>query len=355
MEEKAKVLKFPGTEGNEVQEETSNETSSFEEGVEVKAKAAIEDPEHPLDEQSIGNIEVMLKNVEQIVQIMESQWMASARELQLKDIHMRKLAAVNDKYKQEPPEHLTEDQRAEWDYLNGIDSITDEDLHEIFEEGHPIYGVDHSQTVDRVKAACTDFFQWLQAMSEYRHIHDAYLQLLELQEEEEIEKLRKTMENEPDEKKRAAMQESINNYYNKKYLEFLAEPLDDAMKDRIVKALSDEKKVEYWINRTRDKLAQLKISSKFILELSQFEKRYLEEKYHKNSNVLLLYFMCICIHQDTGNKNDENRIKTICIVLGMDAFIRNTWSEERRARMLDNIHKFEDQFLDLVPVPEAAE
>ena len=146
-------------------------------------------------------------------------------------------------------------------------------------------------------------------------MHDAYIQLIELEEEKQIEQLKTLAETEEDPEKKAGMMESVDMYYNRKYLKWLADPMDDLAKKRILNALSDEKKAQYMINRCRDRLKQLKISSKFILELSQFEKRFLEEKYHKCSNVLLTYFMNTAIYMDPNNKKDDGRTKTVCMVM----------------------------------------
>ena len=318
----------------------------------AKEKLAIEDENDPLNQKSLENISKMLENSQMLVQIMQSQWEASARELSLNDKHMRMLAAVNDKYKENPPEHLTQEQLEEWDYLNGIDKITDEDIDEIFEEGHPVRGVDHSQTVDRIKGACKDFYGWLQTMRYYRQLHDAFLELNELEEEKNLNELREVADKEEDPDKKAEMLKSIDLYYNRKYLDFLAEPLPDEDRERIIAALDDEKKIKYWIDRCRQKLDSLKISSKFILEVSKFEKRFLEEKYHGNSNVFLVYFMMTSIYSDTGDKKSDGRTKVVSMVMALDAVIRNTWKEDKRDRVLDNIRKFEDQFLGKVPVNE---
>ena len=275
VEETTPVEEAPVDGAVETVEEVTTETVE-EEG---KENVAIADTENPLNEQSSQNLAQLLSNLQSMVGIMESQWMASARELDLKDVHMRQLAAINEKYKENPPEHLTKEQLEEWDYINGIDKITDEEIHEIFGDEHKIYGVDHSQTVDRIKGACQDFFAWVSIMREYRNVHDAYIKLIELEEEKQIEELKAMVETEEDEEKKAVMQESIDMYYNRKYLKWLAEPVDDFTKHRVTKILSDASKASYVINRCRDKLKQLKISSKFILELSQFEKRYLDEKY----------------------------------------------------------------------------
>ena len=329
-----------------------DETTEEEQPEETTDNVAIKDADNPLDAQSSENIAQLLKNIEGVVQIMQSQWEASARELGLKDKHMKMLAVVNDRHKIKPPENATEEELANWDYMNGIDHITEEEVDEIFEEGHPVRGVDHSQTVDRIKGACQDFYGWLTVMREYRQVHDAYLKLVELEEEKQIEELKSIMEKEEDQEKKQSMQNSIDMYYNRKYLSFLAGPLDDMTKKRIVKTLENGEKAQYMINRCRDRLSQMNISSKFILELSKFENRFLDEKYHENSNVLLIYFMSICIHSDPNNKKDDGRVKTVCMVMALDSFIRNTMAEETRKSVLNNIIALEEQMLGLCPKPE---
>lgn len=351
----ADIVKFPEKEPETAEEvmntsvETEDENKDKPFAEEAGKKLAIEDEKDPLNEKSMENITNMLKNMEQMVMIMQSQWEASARELSLNDTHMRQLADINMKYRTNPPEEISEEDLQNWDYLNGIDKITDEEINEIFEEGHPVRGVDHSQTVDRIKGACKDFFGWVQMMKEYRNVHDAYLQLNELEEEKQIAELKERAEKEEDPEKKEAMLASIDLYYNRKYLKFLTEPVDDDFRDAICGALKDEKKVSYWIKRCRDKLTQLKISNKFILEIAQFEKRFLEEKYHKCSNVLLLYFMRTCIYAEAGNKKDDTRTKVVCMVMALDGVIRKTLPQERIDEILNNVRALEDQFIDSVP------
>jgi hypothetical protein len=191
------------------------------------------------------------------------------------------------------------------------------------------------------------------AMKEYRQIHDAYLELVELEEEKNIEKLKLIAEKEEDPDKKATMEESIKMYYNRKYLEFLSEPIDEKDRDRIIEAYGSNQKITYWLNRTRDKLRQLKISDKFILEISQFEKRYLEEKYHKCSNILLVYFMQTIVYSDMHDKNSVGRNKAICMVIALDGIIRKTWKEETRERVLNNIRAMLDQVIDFIPENES--
>lgn len=355
----ADVLKFPEKEPETAEEvmntsvETKDESSDDKPfAQEASKKLAIADENDPLDQKSLKNLTQMLQNMEQMVMIMQSQWEASARELSLNDSHMRQLAVVNEKHRDNPPENLTDEEKQNWDYINGIDKITDEEIDAIFEEGHPVRGVDHAQTVDRIKGACQDFFGWVQMMKEYRNVHDAYLQLNELEEEKSINELKAKADSEEDPTKKQAMLDSIDLYYNRKYLKFLAEPIEEDLKEAICKALKDEKKVQYWINRCREKLEVMKISSKFILEISQFEKRFLEEKYHKCSNVLLLYFMRTCMYAKPNDKKDDTRTKVVCMVMGLDAVVRKTMIQERIDEVLNNIRGLEDQFIDAVPSAE---
>lgn len=299
-----------------------------------------------LNDANMKQLGETLKYLEGTIKTMESLWLASASELSLKDEHMRQISMYNDKYKEPAPENMTDEERSKWDFLNGINKMTEEDVATIFEEGHPIYGVDHSQTIDRIKGAAEDFFNWLTSIREYRNIHDGYLKLLEMQEENNMNKLREAANAEEDPERKQFMLDQIDLYYKRKYLGFLADEIDEFTKKKILAVLTDEKKAEYYINRCREKLNQLKISNKIILEISQFEKRFLEEKYHKCSQVLLTYFMSTCVFNDMTNKEDEGRIKTICMVMALDSIVRNTINEDKKNLILDNIRKLEDQFIN---------
>ena len=329
--------------------DTASETT--EEAVAGDPKA-IKNPDNPLEGASIEKIEQLLKNVQSIVQVMEERWRASERELDLKNHHIQELHKWNEEHKTPKSEETPEE---EWDALNGLDSLTDEEIHRIFGDEHRIYGVDHSQTLDRIKGAMDDFMHWILAMREYNQIHDAYIQLLEMEEDKNIKILQAKADAEEDPERKKIFQDSIDLYYDNKLLGFLKNPLDEKFITRTVNALSDVKKVDYWIQRTREKLKQLKISSKFILEISQFEKRILEEKYWGNSNVFLLYFMQLCIYSNIGDKNDSDRLKVICIISAMDGIMRGTLQKDRREQVLNNIRAFEDQFLGLCPEPAKKE
>lgn len=337
MSEETKVTTNP-------EETTAEETK--EENV------AIKDSENPVDEISSQKIGMMMNQAQSMLATMRSIWESDMREYNVKESQMKELHQWNEQHRTPMPEGLTEKEKEEWDIFNGLDSITEEEVIRIFGEEHPIIGVTHDVTIDRIKTVNGDFFAWLSCMKEYRQIHDAYLMLLEKEEEKNIEQLRLVAENEEDPEKRTKLLSNIDTYYHTKYLDFLADPMDKRDLERLAKAFVDEKKIQYWINRCRDKLKQLKISSNFILEVSQFEKRFLEEKYHKCSNILLLYFMQTIIYCDTYDKKDINRTKSVCMVFALDNCIRNQWEEDKKERIMNNVRAFCDQIIDMLPDPK---
>jgi hypothetical protein len=265
---------------------------------------------------------------------------------------MKLLYGYNEEHAQPMPEGLSEEEAAKWDPFNGLDSLTEEKALEIFGEGHPIIGLEHTITMDRVKSVIQDFFSWMTAVREYRQIHDSYMELIELSEEKEIESLKEYRDKVEDPEKKEQIQKAVDLYYNRKYMDFLAEPLSDKQIGILVKAYSDEKKIGYWIERARVKLNQLKISPKVILEVAQFEKRFLPEEYHGQVNILLLHFINMVVYSDVYNKADSQRNKVVCMVFGLDKIIRNVWPAETRERIINNIITFEKQFVGKLPKPE---
>lgn len=290
----------------------------------------------------------MIKQIGEIVKIMESQWMDTKKEFKLTDTHMKQLYQYNEEHRKEMPDNLSQEEQDTWDHFNGLDNIDEETVLNIFEADHPIIGVMHTQTVDRIKDAVQEFFGWMSALKEYRQVNDAYLQLVEEEEIKEINKLQSVMEKEEDPEKKAKMQESINLYFERKYLGFMAVPQDEELINRLTSAFSDKKKIEYWLNRAQDKMKQLNISTKFILEISQFEKRFLPEKYHKLSNMILLYFLQTIVYCNCGDKNDHNRNKAVCMIFALDKICRKQSNPETEKIVLDNLKQFLDQFIDKV-------
>lgn len=323
-------------------------------------KKAINDPDHPLTEDSIKNIHRTLEELYTLVQITEDNWLTTAREFKIKDSHMRQLAVYNEQHATKMPEDISEEERSKWDYLNGLDHITRAEAAAIFGENSPILGVDDSQTRDRVKEAGSDFMSWLIATREYKNTDDAFMKLNELEEEKAITELAERAKNEKDPEKKEKLERSIHDYFRWKNLEFLADPLSDKDKKLIIKAFTNSDTCEYWITRTREKLdTQLMASGKFILEIANFEKRFLEEKYWKCSNIILLYFAKLVTFHDMvakeGTSKDqyvtsqEYLIQARCMIYGLDSIIRKQCTDEQKEKMLNSIRALEDQFIDIVP------
>lgn len=306
------------------------------------------DEDNPLNDMSKQQLTALLKRVKDIAEFAQSQWEASKREFSLKDEYMRALYEFNLKNRDNPPEGKKEDD-PEYDRFNGLNKITEKDVVDIFGEEHAIIGITHEVTVDRIKGVMNDFFSWMNVLREYTNVHNAYLELIEFQEEAQIMKLKEIAENETDGEKKAIGLKAVEDYYRIKYLDFLRDELSEDTKNRIIEAFSNEKKVSYWIEKGREKLKQLSLSPKFILEISQFEKRFLDEKYHSQSNILLLYFLNMISYTNLAERKDPARSSIISLVITMDKLIRGLLKPEVKERVLFNVVGLEDQFVGKLP------
>ena len=308
-----------------------------------------------LDKFSDAQIRKMIQTTREMVQIMENNWSTTKMEFHLTDNQMKDLFQYNEQHKTPIPDYATEEEREKWDHLNGLNGITEEDAIKIFGEDSPVIGVTHDITKDRIKDFAEDYLNWLIALREYKNVYQSYIKLMELQEENDINTLKTRAESETDPENKQRMLDAIELYYNRKYLKFLAEPLPEEDINRIVHAFNTEKTISYWLKRSQDKLKQLKMPGKFILEISQFEKRFLPEKYHKQSNILLLYFMMTIIYCSCSDPKDSGRNKSVAMIMTLDQFVQNILDAEKKDMVLNNIIAFEDQFMDLIPEQPAAE
>jgi hypothetical protein len=288
----------------------------------------------------------LVRQLKDMVGILEAAWHATEAEFKLTDTHMKELMAFNTNHLDKPADDISDEEREKWDPTNGIDKLTEEDVVRIFGEEHPIIGVTHDVTMDRVKDAFSDFYAWLKALREYGDIQDSYMTILEEKEQLALEQLTETMNRETDPVKKEQMQKAIDQYNKNKTLGFMKDALNEKLIDRIVKNFKNDHKISYWIQRTRDKLKQMHISQKFILEISHFETRFLEEKYHKCDNILLMYFMSLIVYAPVHDKKNVERNKAACMVYVLDRFIRNKLDEENKKVILDNVIALEDQFIE---------
>ena len=358
MENNDKVINFEDIKAvteEESKEEVVEEVTPVEE---ASAEPTEESAEEKTDDEEItkDQIEQMLQTAEMMVNVMRDQWVATSKEYQINDAIMGAIGKWNDEHRTPMPEDISEEDREKWDHLNGIDSITEEAVKDIFgEPPHPIYGLTFEDTKANIKAVGETFLGWMTTLREYRNIHDAYTQLIELQEEESLNELKERAQNETDPEKQKSYLDAIDLYYDRKFLGFLAVPLSDSTRTAILDARSDSKKIEYWIKRSREKLDRLKISPTIILELSQFVRRFMGPEYKNNNMLLLLYFVRLTAYCNTDRRDDDDRTKVVCMTMALDALIRKLWNEERTNRLMNNIKAFEDQFLPYVPAVEPDE
>lgn len=324
------IVKFPET-NEETTEETSEDIATQEEDGNIK-----------LDEKQIRGLVSQAKDM---VQIMQSAWDDTKSDLKITNDHIKKLYDFNEANCDPMPDDLSDEDKNKWDHFNGIDKLTEQDALDIFGEGHPIIGITHDITKDRVKSAIEDFFNLESAKREYSNIELAYREALDMQTDYKMKQLAIYAESEQDPEKKQKMLDIIDNFYNIKNLDFIAEPLPEKELNALVDAYGDEKKIDYWMNRTRDKLKQMKISPVFIAEISQFEKRFMDEKYHSLSNMFLLYFMRLITFSSVSYNNEE-RTKVTAIIMAMDNIIRKGGNKETNEHVMNNIEALLDQFIE---------
>jgi hypothetical protein len=300
---------------------------------------------------TMSQIQSVLKQVREMLNFQESIWHQVQQEFKINSNHMRIIVDYNEA-NQVIPENFDENNPPEdYDFLNGLDNITDEKLTEIFGEETNIFGVDHTQTIDRVKWAAQTFINYLRSMFDFNHISQEYSNMIEENEKATIESMKDLMEKEEDPGKKAIIKKQVDDYYYFKNMEFLAAPVDESVANHIISTFTDQRKIQYIIERTKTALKRLNVSEKFILEIAQFEKLFLDEKYHPQSNLMLVYFMNLIVF----NKIDVNcpaRKKVISMVVNLDKYIKKQLSPEDSAIVLANILALEDQFLGKINQPE---
>ena len=346
-----------------IPEEESTEPVE-EEPVEESTEESTEEEPAP----KLEDISQMLDTIKTFLSIMEQQWLTIAKEYGITDKHMLALTEWNEAHKDPMPDNLTEEERDNWDHWNGLNHLTEDAVAGIFPEGHPIYGENFGETMDRIKEVGSSYLGWVTTLKEYRDVQNAYNQLIEFEEENNMLELKKKADEEEDPEKKAAFQQSIQMYYDNKYLAFLprvtpkeqefileavrqmseASAYSEKHGPEIGRAKFEQTKVYYWVTRSRDKLDAMQISPKIIQEISQFEERFLGDAYKKNNDVLLMYFLFICTHCNPNNKDDINALRVRCMTTSLDAYIRKLWSEERREQLLANVKAFEDIFLPFI-------
>lgn len=336
---------------NETVEQTKEADNEEDHDKEVAKQMGI-DPENPLSKESMDNIKKIMKSAEQALSTFQELWLADAKEYKVTREHLIELHKWNMDHRVPLPEGADETTEKEYDPANGLASITEEECLRIFGEGHPVIGIEHTITIDRITDIYHDWYAFVSAQQEYKEIVNAYNELMELQEEQSIQALKEAAEKEPDPDNKAKMLASIDQYYSNKYVGFMKEPLDDTTKNRIINVLKDGSKAQYLIKRTKDRLKQMNISPNAILEISQFEKRFMDEKYHKCNQCILVYFMNNIVYSNISDKNDIKRARAICLLFALDGIIKGTMKPDKQSEIIENLQAYCDQLIDIVPTPD---
>ena len=349
--EEMQAIEIPeGEEGNLIaEEEIPTEESNPEELLDERAEENISD-------EQLKQLDNLLFTLRDGINLMSKDWIATAKEYGITAQHMTALGVYNSEHCTPAPENMTQEERNKWDYMNGIDSLTEEDVKNIFPPGHPIYAITFDITKDRIKDICKQYFEYTSMKKEYSMVHEQYSRLLEQNEEAHIAMQRVLAETETDPKLKAEKIAAIDKYYYYKYLKWLRDPVDPQQMNAIIKALSNADKIMYYNNRCKAKLEQLKISPMIIVEINKFENNHLEEKYWPNQGVLVLYFMTMVAFANIGRALSDDMNKIRCLIIALDRYIRKSvMTDQERDEITQSIIAFEDQFLGKCPVLEKTE
>lgn len=302
-----------------------------------------------LNDVNLNEIRSTIKNLTKTVNYIQTIWFETKDQYQLTSEQMYKLHKFNQ-------DHLTPKQGEDDDNsyeFNGVDKLTYEDVKDIFGENHHFtksFTYDVDGITDIIKSSFADYINFIRFTKELQDTDIAYRKLLDLKEEQEMLKLAEVAVNETDPDKKAEMQKSIDQYYNVKLMNYLRNPLTDMEKKVFIDAFGDERKIKYYIDRSRDKLTQMGISQTYILEISNLEKIHLPERYHMLSNMVLLYFMRSIIHTDVANNISERSkyeySRIIAMINALDMVIRKTGTQENIQKIKNNIMAFLDQLIE---------
>jgi len=340
-------------EGSEVPvgEEGTLDTTDTEEKTE-RPDLLDENAHEHLTQSQLKQLDDLLHTLADGVKIMNQDWLAVAKDYGLTDKQMTELGIFNSEHCDPKPENLSEEEDRNWDYMNGLNKLTEEDVEKIFpDKTQGIYGFTFDITKDRIHEACSEFFQLTSMKKEYGVVLEQYSRLLEENEQATIAMQRVLAETEQDPELRAKKIAEIDKYYYWKYLKWLREPVNESQAKAIINALSDANKVLYYHNRCKSKLETLQISPMIVLELNKFENKQLEEKYWPNQGVLVLYFMTFVAFANLRKQDDVTKIK--CMVIALDRFIRKSvMTDQEREEITTSVIGLEDQFIGKCPVPK---
>ena len=308
-----------------------------------------------LEQVDENQLRTLLRYVQDQQNMVESAWTATVKEFNIVKDHIIKLSKFNEDNKptlEEWLEKYPDSEEENYPGLSGLDKLSPDDIIEIFGSDSPIISeVSHSTTVNRCIEVCSDYLDFVRCSKECRDISNAYMKFLDVKTEANTQALIDHISQETDPEKKKIMQGYLDILIDYKTLGFLKDKLPDIRLNKIIRAFSNENTVEYWLNRSRKKLTDMGLTQMFILEISKFETRFLEEKYHSQDQILLLYFLCTMVYANIEPKSPDRK-KLTAFIFGIDKFIRGQLSDEDRAIMLENILCLEEQFVGKLPTSD---
>lgn len=292
----------------------------------------------------------LLKSIGDNIPLMKEMWDASKDEFNLTEDQMHAVAVFNRENITPPTEEQKEDLDEKWDAFNGLDKLTKEDVIRIFGEDHDIHGMTHEITIQRIKECYRDLYNWISTMKQYQQTYDDWLHFQEMVETEKMNELSQEIEKIEDEEEKKKAQDALDNYWYLRNLGFLTDPqvIDDDIKNRIVQSYNDKGRLEYIMKRSLDKLPRLSIPQSWMLELNNFEKRFMDSKYSTKDDLLLLLVLQMLAFCKPDDKGDPRGSFVHSILFGVDSIIRGTCNDERKSAMLSNIASYEDAILSLM-------
>lgn len=300
------------------------------------------------------DINNLLSNMKNMIGTVETMWSNYQSMYKLGDKEMKTLTEFNLAHRDEPSEEELAEIKAgkkKFDSFNGLDKLTEDDVKEIFGTDSEIISKKHEDTVKTIKEVLDTFYSMINSQREFRNVYDQYMDLIESNEFDKMEELKQIAIECGDEERKKKILEAYDVYYATKYLDFLRDEIDPDQMKYVLGAYTDENKVTYQINRGKEKLEKLGFSQMFVLELSKFEDRFLDEKYKKQSNILLAHFLNMVVYGDLKNPTSIDRTRVVAFVIILDRLIRNRLKPEIRERVLGNLIALEDQYEK--PVEEA--
>lgn len=300
--------------------------------------------------QMLRNIQSIMNILKETIQTVEHTWLYIQGEYQLTDSMMKELYVFNENNRINLPEDATNEEKESYDRYNGIDKLTDEDVIRIFDGKSSIVApFSINITIDRIKDAMDTFFTLLANKKEYMILQKEYSKIVEDAEKDQMTEMKQQIDLMPECDEKDKLTKAYDEYYYFRNLGFLGE-INESEQRSIGNAWNDETKIQYWLKRARDKMKQLKIPETFVLTLSGFEKKFLDEKYHKNNNLLLLYFLMriMSAKDSVAVKNNPERTKVVSIVYTIDAFMNGSMDPKRHDVVLNNIIKLHDIYYEIL-------